>query len=195
MTRQLIAGAIAFGFSAGLIACGGGTPSASETAASASGQAGATGGASVRADLIKDWESQKETMATIADAMPEDEFGYKSTPAQRSYGEQVMHIATVNADFLKVIGGKATPPAFTAESAKTKGEMLDALRQSYDYAIALLNEQTDASINETIDADFLGPSTRARVFWFLLGHSMDTYGQMVVYLRLNGIVPPASRGV
>jgi hypothetical protein len=45
------------------------------------------------------------------------------------------------------------------------------------------------------DGRLLGPSTRARLFWFLLGHSMDIYGQMVVYLRLNGIVPPASRGL
>jgi uncharacterized damage-inducible protein DinB len=149
----------------------------------------------VRADLIKDWEGQKEMMIAIAGAMPEDRFGFRSTPPQRTYGEQIMHIATVNVDFLKVVGGKVTPPAFTAVSAKTKAEILEALGQSYDYAIALLNEQTDASILETVDADFLGQSTRARVFWFLLGHSMDVYGQMAVYLRLNGIVPPASRGV
>jgi len=42
---------------------------------------------------------------------------------------------------------------------------------------------------------FLGPSSRARILWTLLAHSMDIYGQMAVYLRLNGIVPPASRGV
>ncbi len=73
--------------------------------------------------------------------------------------------------------------------------MLQALADSYDHGIALLNAQTDASIDETIEAAFLGPSTRARLFWFLLGHSMDIYGQMAVYLRLNDIVPPASRGV
>ena len=139
--------------------------------------------------------SQKKAMMAIADAMPEDRFSYKSTPAQRSYGEQVMHIATVNVDFVKVVGGTVAAPAFTADSAKTKAEILQALGESYDYAIALLNEQTDVSINETVEAGFLGPSTRARVFWFLLGHSMDVYGQMAVYLRLNDIVPPASRGV
>jgi len=183
------------GLITGLAACGGTTPPANETAAPAAGPAPAVGGANVRADLIKDWQGQKEMIMAIADAMPEDKFGYKSTPPQRSYGEQIMHIATVNVDFLKVVGGSVTPPAFTAETAKTKADILRALGDSYDHAIALLNEQTDASIVETIDADFLGPSTRARVFWFLLGHSMDVYGQMAVYLRLNGIVPPASRGV
>ena len=40
-----------------------------------------------------------------------------------------------------------------------------------------------------------GEATRARVVWSLMAHGMDIYGQMVVYVRLNGIVPPASRGI
>ena len=193
MTIQSMVRVLAVGASLLAVACGGGTPPAQD-AAPAADQPQTTGGATVRGDLIKDWERQKNALMGIADAMPEDTFGYKSTPAQRSYGEQVMHVATVNADLLKLIGGDSAAPSFTAESATTKEEMLEALAESYDFGIALLNEQTDASINETIEAAFLGPSTRARLFWFLLGHSMDIYGQMAVYLRLNDIVPPASRG-
>jgi hypothetical protein len=145
-------------------------------------------------DLIKDWQRQKKTMMTIADAMPEDKFGYKSTPPQRNYGEQVMHIALINVELLKLIGGKATPPSFTGQSAKNKADILKAMSDSYDYGLALLNEQTDSSIIETVPAPaFLGASTRARIFWTLMVHSMDIYGQMAVYLRLNEIVPPASR--
>ena len=193
MTIQSMVRVLAVGASLLAVACGDGTPPAQD-AAPAADQPQATGGATVRGDLIKDWERQKNALMGIADAMPEDTFGYKSTPAQRSYGEQVMHVATVNADLLKLIGGDSAAPSFTAESATTKAEMLEALAESYDFGIALLNEQTDASIDETIEAAFLGPSTRARLFWFLLGHSMDIYGQMAVYLRLNDIVPPASRG-
>ena len=184
----------AIGLSLVITSCGGAAPPAQQTAPAAE-PAPAPGGAAVRADLIKDWERQKATLLAIADAMPEDKFGFKSTPAQRSYAEQIMHVATVNVDILKLVGGQAPPPTFTAESAKTKADILKALGESYDHGIALLNEQTDATITGTVEAAFLGPSTRARVFWFLLGHSMDIYGQMAVYLRLNGIVPPASRGV
>jgi uncharacterized damage-inducible protein DinB len=134
-------------------------------------------------------------MLKAADAMPEDQFGYKPTPQQRSYGEQVMHIASINVDLLKMAGGQAPAPSFTADSATTKADIMKALAESYDYGIALLDGQSDAWATDTIDAGFLGQSTRARLFWFLLGHSTNTYGQMVVYLRLNGIVPPASRGV
>lgn len=186
----------AIGLSLVVVGCGGATPAPQETApAAAPAPTPAAGGAAVRADLIKDWERQKATLLAIADAMPEDKFSFKSTPAQRSYGEHIMHIATVNVDVLKLVGGQVPPPTFTAETAKTKADILKALGESYDHGIALLNEQTDATITGTVEAAFLGPSTRARVFWFLLGHSMDTYGQLAVYLRLNGIVPPASRGV
>jgi uncharacterized damage-inducible protein DinB len=197
MTTRL-AGTLTVALTAALAACGGGTTQTGEGSGAASTPASspaAPGQATVRGDLLKDWRDQKDTMLKIADAMPEDKFGYKSTPAQRSYGEQIMHIALINVGLLKVVGGTATPPSFTAESAKTRADILKALTESYDYGIALLEEQSDAGITQTIDAAFLGPSTRARVFWVLLGHSMDIYGQMVVYLRLNGIVPPASRGV
>ena len=186
---------LAVGLAVLAVACGAAAPPAQEAAPSEAASAEASGGATVAGDLIKDWERQKASMMAIADAMPEDQFGYKSTPAQRSYGEQIMHIAGVNVQILGLVGGSAAAPSFTAESAIAKAEILQALADSYDYGIALLNEQTGASINETVEAAFLGPSTRARVFWFLLDHSMDMYGQMAVYLRLNDIVPPASRGV
>jgi uncharacterized damage-inducible protein DinB len=189
MTARSILAVLALGVLG--IACGGNATEQSAPTPTTTGSAAA----SVLNDLLKDWQRQQETMMKIADAMPEDKFGFKSTPPQRSYGEQVMHIATVNVDILKWIGGQTPAPSFTAESAKTKADMLKAMADSYEYGTALLKEQTDATIAQTIDGRFLGPSTRARLFWFLLGHSMDIYGQMVVYLRLNGIVPPASRGV
>jgi len=175
-------------------ACGGGAtpPPSPEPAAVAA----ATPNSQVLMQLRADWESQKDTMMKIADAMPEGKFSYKTTPAQRNYGEQIMHVATANVELLKVLAGKAAAPAFTAESAKTKPDMLKALGESYDYGTALLNELTESTILEPVKdpPSFLGPSSRARIVWTLLAHSMDIYGQMAVYLRLNGIVPPASRG-
>jgi uncharacterized damage-inducible protein DinB len=197
MRSHLTASTCILALTVAAAACGGGAPAPGEGNAptEAPPPPAAAGQATVRGDLLKDWQDQKDALLKIADAMPEDKFGYTSTLPQRSYGEQVMHVALINVDLLKVVGGQAPPPSFTAESATTKADMLKALAESYDYGTALLQEQTDAGVTQTIDAGFLGPSTRARVFWFLLGHSMDVYGQMVVYLRLNGIVPPASRSL
>jgi len=167
------------------------------TAAAASAAAATAPGSQVLAQLRGDWQAQKDTMMKIADAMPEGKFAYKSTPAQRNYGEQIMHVASTNVDLLKVLAGKAAAPSFSAGSAKTKADILKALADSYDYGTALLSEQTEATILEQVadSPSWLGPASRARIYWSLLAHTMDIYGQMAVYLRLNGIVPPASRGV
>ena len=85
------------------------------------------------------------------------------------------------------------PPAVN-RSARAKAEVIKAMSDSFDYGEALIEEQTAQSLFETVQTNqFLGPSSRARVIYFLIGHSWDIYGQMVVYLRLNGGVPPASQ--
>jgi len=146
----------------------------------------------VKAEVQKDWAAVKDTMMKIAAEMPEDKFGYKSTPAQRNYGEQILHVATANVGFLRALNGKAMPPDINAK-ATSKAEILKALSDSFDYGTALAAEQTPESMLQTVQARFLGDSTRARVYYFLIGHAWDIYGQLAVYLRLNGLVPPASQ--
>src|SRR6478672_9115073 len=191
---RMIIAALLISLSPGLAACSGAEAPPQPAAAAAQS---ASPQSDVLRDLVNDWQMQKDAMTKIADAMPESKFGYKSTPAQRSYGEQVMHAALINVELLKLLGGKAAAPMFTADSVKTKGDVLKALAESFDYGTALLKEQTEQTIGQSIpdSPSWLGPATRARIVWTLLAHSMDVYGQLVVYLRLNGIVPPASRGV
>ncbi len=149
--------------------------------------------AGLKSDFIKEWEGQKATLVKIAEAMPENKYSFKATPAQRDFGGHVMHVAQINVMVLKMLGGKAAAPAIN-EKAATKAEMIKAMSDSFDYGTALLNEQTDQSMAQSIQGPpWMGPSTRARIIAFLIGHTQDTYGQMVVYLRLNGLVPPASQ--
>ena len=78
--------------------------------------------------------------------------------------------------------------------ATTKAAMIKQMTDSFDYGAALLKEFDNTTIQGTVTQPFgMGPATRARVFFFLVGHTQDTYGQMAVYLRLNGGVPPASQ--
>ena len=125
--------------------------------------------------------------------MPEDKWSYKSTPAQRSYGEQVMHVVQVNQMLLGTLGAKTAAPAINMK-ATSRADTLQALRQSYDYGEAVLKEFNDAAwVQPVMGPRFIGQATRVRIANFAMTHTMDIYGQMVVYLRLNGIVPPASR--
>ena len=155
-------------------------------------------------DLLKDWQAQKETMMKIADAMPADKFTYKSTPAQRSYGEQILHVAGANVELLKFLGAKAPTPFPVAPMITDmvtfglkmtgKAEILKALSDSFDYGEAVLKELGPAGMTEVVKGPpWIGDATRAKLVWYTMGHTQDIYGQMAVYLRLNGIVPPASR--
>jgi uncharacterized damage-inducible protein DinB len=150
-------------------------------------------GVTLAADMLKDWTQQKSTMVAIADAMPDDKFAYKSTPPQRSYGEQVMHVVQINQALLATLGAKTPAPAINLK-ATSKADVLQALRQSYDYGEAVFKELNDAAWTQAVMGPrFMGQATRVRIASFAMTHTMDIYGQMVVYLRLNNIVPPASR--
>jgi uncharacterized damage-inducible protein DinB len=148
--------------------------------------------ASLKSELLKDWSEMKATIHALADAMPAEKYGYKATPPERDFGQQVVHIANANVLNLRFLGGKAVAPTIDRQ-ATGKADALRAMDASFDYGTALINEFSDATLMEVVQTNaFLGPSSRARVVWFLLGHTWDIYGQMVVYLRLNGGTPPAS---
>lgn len=148
--------------------------------------------ATIHGDLLKDWAAQKDTISKIANAMPEDKFGFKTTPAQRSYGEHVLHIAQINVMLLPALGGKTPAPQINMKATK-KADIIKAVEDSFDYGTAVIKEFDNKTIQDTIQAMFMGPSTRARIAYFLIAHAQDAYGQMAVYLRLNGLVPPASQ--
>ena len=80
-------------------------------------------------------------------------------------------------------------------TATSKADVLAALADSFDYGAAALEEFEDDALLARVDGPpFLARTTRLRLTYFVIGHAWDIYGQMAVYLRLNGIVPPASRG-
>jgi len=157
--------------------------------------------ATLSGDLVTDWQQQKRTMIAIAEAMPESAFSFKPTEAQRTYAEQILHIAGANVYLMQHLGGTAAAPDVDTTDFKvfglpatSKAVVLEALGAGYDYGIAVLQELSDDQLLETIAGpSSMGNVTRAKMAYFTLSHAMDIYGQMVVYLRLNDVTPPASR--
>ena len=143
-------------------------------------------------DVQADWARSMRLLITTAEAMPEDKWSYKSTPAQRSFGEQVMHIVQIDQKLLGGLGGKTPAPQINMKPT-SKADTVAALRQSLEYGAAIVKEFDDQGLLERVPGMFLGASaSRVRLINFSMTHSQDVYGQMVVYLRLNGVVPPAS---
>ena len=157
--------------------------------------------ATVAGDLLADWQQQKAMMVAIAEAMPEEAYGFRPTEAQRSYAEQILHIAGANVFLMQHVGGATAAPDVDTSDLKvfglpatSKAQVLQALSDGYDYGISVIQEFSEEELLQAVAGPpWLGDVTRVRMAYFTLSHAMDIYGQMAVYLRLNGVVPPASR--
>ena len=148
---------------------------------------------SLSADLAKDWEAQKATMMQISNQMPEDTFNFKATPTQRSWGEQILHVAGANVGLMQILGSKVPAPVIN-QTSNSKSAILSALSDSFDFGSAVLAEMDDASLQQIVKGpSFFGDGTRVKFVYRTMMHTENIYGQMVVYLRLNGLVPPASQ--
>jgi len=136
----------------------------------------------------------------LADAMPAEKYGFRPTDGAfkdvRSFGEQVKHVACANFGFFNEIEKKEPPPRCGEggpNPAKTKAELMAYLRESFAYAGGVLRTMTPANAMEPAGGPYGGKSTRLGLATLAVWHGSDHYGQLVVYLRMNGIVPPASQ--
>ncbi len=149
-------------------------------------------------EVENDWTRNNVLVQGLANAMPEDKFGFKPTPAQQSFGERVLHVAQINLLLLQALGSKVPAPTIDM-TATSKVAAMGALERVGAYGVAVIKDLGDQGLPARIDspgpmAFFMGPKvSRQRVIYFLMTHSQDTYGQLVVYARLSGVTPPASR--
>jgi uncharacterized damage-inducible protein DinB len=142
----------------------------------------------------------EQSFVSLAEAMPAEKYGFKPTAGEfreaRTFGEQVKHVACGNFAFFNQIE-KKEPPSGCATGgpspARTKAELMAYLRESFAYAQSVLRTMTPANALEPVSGPYGGPSTRLGITTLAVWHASDHYGQLVVYLRLNGIVPPASQ--
>jgi uncharacterized damage-inducible protein DinB len=143
---------------------------------------------------------QKE-FTDAADAMPEDKYSFAPTTGEfkgvRTFAQQVKHVAAVNYIFGSSILGEKPPVDVGGEngpdSVKTKAEIMKFLNDSFVYLKKALGSITDKNQLDQVTVFGEMKMARASVGAFSTAHPFDHYGQMVEYLRMNGIIPPASR--
>ena len=141
------------------------------------------------------WNGAKQNIGGSAKAMPEDKYGFKPVPTVRSFGEILAHIAGANFVFCAAARGEKSPHAEDAfeKTAKTRAEIVKALEDSFKYCDAAYAAADDRKLGETIAEPFGGGQTpRATVLMGNTGHLQEHYGNLVTYLRINGLVPPSS---
>jgi hypothetical protein len=159
--------------------------------------------------LMRTFGNQEYEFRAAAAAMPEDKYNFRpavqgkfTEPAPfgptelRTFGEQVKHVACANFAFAAELDGKTPPEACDKggpSPAKTRAELLTYLRNSFATLNKSINAITAKNMYEPITGPYAGPNTRLGLAEVAIWHVADHYGQIALYMRLNGIVPPASR--
>jgi hypothetical protein len=144
----------------------------------------------------------EDQFISVAEAMPVEKYSYiprapgGNFDGVRSFGEQVKHVACANFAFFNEVEGK-TPPADCEKGgpapAKTKAEVLQYLRDSFAYGNGVLATINAQNAMDRVEGRYGGPNTKLGMAVIAVWHIADHYGQIVYYLRLNGIVPPPTQ--
>ena len=137
------------------------------------------------------WESTRNLVIGIVEIMPEDKYDFKPTPNVRTFRDNVIHLVGENYLFFgRVAGENLGNPA---QNLKSRDELIKALRESYEYGAKVWAGLTEEKALEMIEVR--GQKVqRWSAMLAAIQDNMNHYGNLVIYVRLNGLVPPRSAG-
>jgi len=157
---------------------------------------GPAGSADPISRAIRDaWNGAKQNVGGSAKVMPEAKYTFRPVDTVRTFGEILAHIAGANYVFCAAVRGEKPPHAEDAfeKTAKTRADIVKALEDSFKYCDNAYAALTDRTAIDSIAAPFGGgQTTRAAALMNNTGHLQEHYGNLVTYLRINGLVPPSS---
>ncbi len=161
-----------------------------------------TGRASIAHMEDENLSMVEREVVSLAEAMPAEKYDFAPTQGEfkgvRTFGQQISHAAAViYLVSASVLGEKPPEEAGTSESGpaslKTKDAIVKYLKDAFAYAHKAMNSLTDQNFTDQVASPFGSKSARGSLAEITVWHTFDHYGQCVVYARMNGIVPPASR--
>ena len=146
--------------------------------------------------VLDQWNEIGRKLVAMAEDFPEDEYDFKPTPGQRSFAEQLLHAAGANYFFTNLVKGEKPPAQEDPPRAnfKTKADVVAYVKKSMEDGAAAIKAKSDAGIAGMMVDPFA--NQQVRVFDWAYGfieHMGEHYGQLAVYYRVAGLVPPESR--
>ena len=160
---------------------------AAVTASSLSAQ---TTSPSLVKELVATWQRAATDIIDVAEAMPEQKYDYKPTPEIATFRDQLVHVTGIAQRFIDSAKGTKSDPS---HKAMTKAEVVGLLKQTLQTGQETLGSLTDAQLLEQVKFPFGDRMVTRFTFWLgPLYQVRNHHGQLVVYLRLNGIVPPTT---
>jgi hypothetical protein len=147
------------------------------------------------AALQSGWNSAKRNMRRSADVMPEAKYDFKPVDTVRTFGAILAHVAGATYEFCAAARGEKSPHSEGEfeKSAKTKADIVKALDGSIAYCDEVYKTLDDAKAMQIVPGAFGGPAgVRAASLIGNTDHFNEHYGNLVTYMRINGLVPPSS---
>ncbi|MCG6954478.1 MAG: DinB family protein [Gemmatimonadetes bacterium] len=138
------------------------------------------------------YESVRGYITASAEQMPEDKYSFRPTPEVRTFGEIIGHVADSQYGFCAPVRGEKAPTMPSAEKLTSKAELVKAVKDAFAYCDAAYGIPA-SKLNDALT--FFGqPHTKLSVLAFNMAHDFEHYGNLVTYMRINGMVPPSSQG-
>lgn len=145
--------------------------------------------------ILDAWNDIGRKLIAMAEDFPEDKYDFKPTPAQRTFAEQLLHAAGGNYFFINPAKGLKAPEGDPKRADfKSKASIVAYVKKSFAEGADLIKSKGDGGLNDLFVDPFGNQQGRiSEGAWGLIEHSGEHYGQLVVYYRVAGLVPPESR--
>jgi uncharacterized damage-inducible protein DinB len=145
--------------------------------------------------LLDSWNDVGRKLIAMAEDMPEDKYDFRPNPAERTISEQLLHAAGANYFFINPVKVEKAPEGDPKRvEYKTKAAIVEYVKTSFGDGAALIRSKGDSGLGDVLIDPFSKNQARFSDFaWGFIEHSGEHYGQLVVYYRVAGLVPPESR--
>ncbi len=145
-------------------------------------------------DYLERLENSRKYLILVAETMPEDKYDFRASPESLTFAENLMHIGyALDWHSQSLLGGREsrdwnTDTTFRVDN-KSKKEMIARINKTFDESIKLIEQFETAHLEDELDYFGLN-RTKRQIFLLLADHITHHRGQMLVYMRLNELVPP-----
>lgn len=142
----------------------------------------------------RDFATIKNYFIRSAEKMPEESYGFRPTPEVRTFGQIVAHVADDQYNLCAGIKGETRKEAYThlEDTLSTKADLVAALKLSFAYCDGAYELVTDANAAKPIKSGSKALLPNLEQMYYNIWHTWEHYGNIVVYMRMKGLVPPSS---
>jgi uncharacterized damage-inducible protein DinB len=146
--------------------------------------------------VLEQWNDVARKLTAMAEDFPGDKYDFKPNPAERSFAEQLLHVSGANYFFTNPVKGQKPPAEEDPKRAdyKTKADVVAFVKKAMTDGAAAIQAKGDSGMNDLLLDPFSNQQVRVIDYAYgFVEHMGEHYGQLAVYYRVAGLVPPESR--